>query len=1619
MSHPRRIVSLSFSVILLSVLTLGQNDGDPTFSTIEGHGVDAINLQNLGILLNLTVREKAGAFPFTYALIGNSSCDLYIASNHRFADCGIGITKGSPSGSNHNLSSSPGALLNGTYFYKVSYGNGPVSATCPDGSTTSKYSNWYIQEPNLTTHLLPVSDYIDRKSDGTSCLNNSFSDYAIDASGLGASVTSPTTATLHDSGGHTVGKDANGNTVSATFVSPNTIYTDTLNTVALTVTLPIGSAGGIYRWTDVNGGSPAITETLTSATIKTAFTCGLLAEDILPYTEPMLTSINYPDGSNIQFGYEPTPGGGGYTGRLQTIILRTGGTITYGYSGGNNGLDCHKLVPPTMTRTTQDGTTTYNWVSINSGLGNTTTVIDPGNNKTVYTFSGIFLTEVQKYQNTGSVSSPSYTLLSTDITCYNGASSPSTCPTASVSYPITERDIYHTVGTMSTSSRTQIRYDGVGNATFVAKYDFGATNYAVQTTTYYGSWNGSACVAIGNFIDNRPCNIWTSDGTNTISNALFSYDSHGNLTGKSVWTGSTWLGSSATYNSNGTVATSTDLNGLQTTYTYAPTGSGGCNSLLLTGAQTIVSSGDTLIRSNTWDAACNGAVVLTSTDANGNSVTSVYNDPFYRLSSTSDPLGYTKTLSYSPNSVSSNASFNSSVDNTISYLDSLGRPILAQKQEGPGSSNYDSVSTSYGWNGTMFQTGKSMPCVQTKGVACSLYYAYSTIDPLGRSLSAQDAGGDTVTNTYSQNDMKTSIAPAPAGENTKSVQTEYDGLGRPKSTCQILASGGNSCGQGTTASGYLTSYAYSTLAGGSKRIATRGVQTRTTVFDALGRVILQTNPESGTVNNVYDTESSCGPNGAYSSNGDLLKRTDARGITSCFYYDTLHRVTDIGNSAQSTINPCKRFRYDNSTGVLGVIPSGITLTNTMGKMVEAETDTCVSPITQASVITDEWFSYAKDGRLTDVWELTPHSEGYYHTSVSYYPNGSVSSLNGIPGYAAFNYSVDGEGRSSGASQSTTTIISNVAFNAASQPLTVGVYTLGDNDTYTYDPATGRMQTYKFTVNGVSDAGTLTWNNNGTLKQLAIVDGFNSGGTQTCTFGYDDLARLTSDNCGAVWSQTFSYDQYGNLTKSGSITWAPGYNSANNEYSSIGATYDLAGNLTYDSFNSYRWDASGKMSSARSGTSPATCGTSGTCVTYDANGRPVEKNVAGAYSEILYSPMGETAIMNGASTVTQSYIPLPGALAMVATGAGGTGTRRIEHRDWLGTGRLSTTLSNRTIVYDRAFAPYGEMYANFGTTSYLDFTGDKQDVFAGLFDTPNRELSPTQGRWISPDPAGAGWNRYAYVSGAPLNLIDPTGLANVLLIGGSPRASGHPFQQRRAHRIFKGFGGSGTGWGPFYIVNGAEVPSWVGEQVLSSGVGEQCPNNQCQPWSPPPSEAALLQEPDLIPEVPENRNGDIDPNAEAEEALEPLQPEDVISETWRYNLLDPGPLPDSEARNFAGGQYSMETAGEDGISFDTPLWRVSDNPDPTAQGSRGTYYSIVPQVGGTQSAIDLAVNPNWGAAGTPGGNPYSNGLGLSNAACVYLQPGTTYAIGPIASQGGAWVGGGIQIYVPPGQAPPHP
>jgi RHS repeat-associated protein len=324
----------------------------------------------------------------------------------------------------------------------------------------------------------------------------------------------------------------------------------------------------------------------------------------------------------------------------------------------------------------------------------------------------------------------------------------------------------------------------------------------------------------------------------------------------------------------------------------------------------------------------------------------------------------------------------------------------------------------------------------------------------------------------------------------------------------------------------------------------------------------------------------------------------------------------------------------------------------------------------------EWFSYSSRGELTDIYQqLTPHSSpSYYKVSQTYWPHGAPFQLSGSIGLPTIQYGgtigstvgLDGEGRITQVSASSgQNPVTGVSFNGASLPTQVN-FGSGDSDIFAYDAYTLRMNQYQFKVNGQSDTGTLTWNANSTLQKLVIADAFNSANNQTCNYGYDDIKRLTSANCGAAAAQTFSYDAFGNINKSGSpYSFQPGYSSATNRMTSLPGnftpTYDNNGNVTNDSNHTYAWDAAGNSITI-----------DGVGLTFDALDRAVEKNNSGTYTEIVYAPTGaKLALMGGTNgqTLQKGFVSLAGRASAIYTGSG---LSYYRHSDWLGSSRLSST-----------------------------------------------------------------------------------------------------------------------------------------------------------------------------------------------------------------------------------------------------------------------------------------------------------------------------------------------------------
>jgi YD repeat-containing protein len=860
----------SLFVIYVASFAYAQQDGIPNFSAADVHQYDTVNLLTLVPTFNFPVISKPGAIPFSVGITSPQNCYVYGSGPGSVWTCN--------GGDPYNYLAPFLMVPNNMIGMSIQYVQN--SNTCIHFNITG-----LVGPDGITVYPVPLTTIFQNSGCGVTSATVT----TTDGSGFTATISVvsgyPGFTSLYSSSGLSGSglrlinsvSDPFGNAVSTSLGRSGT-FTDTLTSNALSY-----SGGTSYTYTDTTSKSESITLTTGAAQLVYPLGYSTCADpSSVPSINPV-TAINYPDGTSIGIGWAPNNTRGGITGLIGSITLRTGATVSYAYGPLSFPTSCTLWEFASLSRTTPDGTTTYTQ-SIN-GSTYTTTVLDPGQNKAVYTFQGTIITEIQKYQNTGTVASPVYSLLTTDVYCYNN--NQTNCPSTSPNAAITQRDVYHYTGpTQLAMSRSTSKYDSYGNVTYSAVYDY-VTGQTRGRSTTFGSWNGSQCTAIGSHINNRPCDVVTTDGTNNLSESRFTYNSQGFLATKTVWTGSAWLTTNYAPNSNGTAASVTDPNGQVTSLGYAATGSGGCNGVLETSMSTTVNGG-VISSSKTWD--CNGGVTLTTTDPNGNGTSTQY-DAIFRQMSFKDPSNYTTTTNYTSTSALESASFGSSVQNHEKYLDSLGRPIISQTQQGSGSSNYDTVSKQYSFNGPNSQTRVSSPCVQTSDQPCSTYNT-SLVDPLGRTISTTDALGGTVTNTYNQNDVLSVLGPAPPGENVKSTQTEYDGLQRTKSVCQVMTSGGTSCGQNTAASGYVTTYAYSSFSGGTKTTLTRGAQTRTFVYDALGRMTSETHPEKGTITYTYDSVNSGSCN--VSSPGDLVLNVDNAGNGTCYQYDGLHRVMSDG-----------------------------------------------------------------------------------------------------------------------------------------------------------------------------------------------------------------------------------------------------------------------------------------------------------------------------------------------------------------------------------------------------------------------------------------------------------------------------------------------------------------------------------------------------------------------------------------------------------------------------------------------------------------------------------------------------------------------------------------------------
>jgi RHS repeat-associated protein len=282
----------------------------------------------------------------------------------------------------------------------------------------------------------------------------------------------------------------------------------------------------------------------------------------------------------------------------------------------------------------------------------------------------------------------------------------------------------------------------------------------------------------------------------------------------------------------------------------------------------------------------------------------------------------------------------------------------------------------------------------------------------------------------------------------------------------------------------------------------------------------------------------------------------------------------------------------------------------------------------------------------------------------------------------------------------------------------------------------------------------------------IVSATDAVSGETVQYQYDAVNRL-SNAAGAGWSLAFGYDQYGNMTSevpSGSAPGLPSFSSnydANNHQ--IGATYDGDGNPT-SSIYAYNWDVENRALHLNTG-----------YWSYDPSGKRIKQgglsctDLTHCSNEIYFYGL------SGRKLATFDYSLTNGQLQYWLKNRnlyfGGKMIRA-------GVTQINGTAPWVTVVTDRLGSvranSNGETFSYFpyGSERTVSPSDNREKIGTyfrdsdGIDYADQRYYQSAAGRFFTPDP---GWrssmiltvptsfNRYLYVNGDPINLLDRNGM----------------------------------------------------------------------------------------------------------------------------------------------------------------------------------------------------------------------------------------------------------------------
>lgn len=299
---------------------------------------------------------------------------------------------------------------------------------------------------------------------------------------------------------------------------------------------------------------------------------------------------------------------------------------------------------------------------------------------------------------------------------------------------------------------------------------------------------------------------------------------------------------------------------------------------------------------------------------------------------------------------------------------------------------------------------------------------------------------------------------------------------------------------------------------------TQGSQTRSFVYDSIGRLTSEATPETANISVYFQ----------YDQFSNLTQKTDARGVITNFVYDTLNRLTQINYNVGSSgvpATPTVNLTYGTNSSL-----------NNNGRL-----------ITMTDGTGSENYSYNVLGQVTQLQKVIGSIT--YTTAFQYNLAGAITQIT-YPSGRVVEQSFDALGRlcelapvTSGCGTAANPYAKSFSYNPASQLIGLN-YGNGVAAALTYSPDRLQLTSLKYTSGAQTLFGVNYWykqdatncasgasGNNGQVQ--CITDSVDAG--RNVSYTYDPTDRIaTAVTNGSTafpkWGLSFVYDRYGNRTQ---------------------------------------------------------------------------------------------------------------------------------------------------------------------------------------------------------------------------------------------------------------------------------------------------------------------------------------------------------------------------------------------------------------------------------------------------------------------------------------------------------